>query len=354
MDDDLKNNVFAGDEKIDAIAQKINEAGKESFLKNASQAQFSPSTVESGTGTSQETSEARKELEKEFEVSPKEKPINPLRTYGDDIASTIKNQKESVLSINLAEKKKLEVKQGLTNEQSSEINTGETSRKNFIITIISIALVIAGLGTLVTLYIIKKINNNPEETEIAIVADNHAIINLGSLEKNQIIGEISKKRGESMKADSIIYLDLSQGAQTLETSNFLPAISPRIPDYLLRAFDKKLVLGFYSQNTNDLFQIININSYDNAFAGMLEWEKSMPNELLPLFSTIQDTIDEPLKNKEFQDRIISNKDVRVLKDNDRNPILLYSFLDAKTLLISSSEASFRELIKRYNTSKLER
>jgi hypothetical protein len=348
MDDDLKNNILAGDEKINELAQKIRVAGEKSFQKNNPFA-------DSGKPEPINFSSEKKEIsDKAIEQISSEPALNPIRTYGDDIAHTIKDQKESVLSINLAEKKKAEASQNLAEEQKKDIYAAEEGKRGRLITIISIILVVAGIGTITTFYFLSKRNNVVVKPNAPIVADNHIVVTLQGLSRDQIINEISSKKEQAIKNDNIYYLDLSSQNEALNLNPFLSAVSPNIPQYLLRSFGNKLDLGVYSEENKELFLLVSVNSMDNAFAGMLEWEKAIPDEVLPLFSQSANSTNDPLKNKNFQDVVINNKDARVLRDNDRNPVITYSFLDSKTLVITQSDSTLRELINRYNASKLER
>ena len=51
-------------------------------------------------------------------------------------------------------------------------------------------------------------------------------------------------------------------------------------------------------------------------------------------------------NTSFEDITIKNKDARILKNNRNDTVLLYSFLDKNTLLITSSESVFQDLANR--------
>ncbi len=79
---------------------------------------------------------------------------------------------------------------------------------------------------------------------------------------------------------------------------------------------------------------------------MIEWEKTMAQDLKQ-FLLLHTSANLSLP---FQDTIIKNKDVRELKDTDGTALLLYSFFDKNTLIITTREDSFKEIVSRLNTS----
>ena len=59
-------------------------------------------------------------------------------------------------------------------------------------------------------------------------------------------------------------------------------------------------------------------------------------------------------DRPFEDRIIRNKDVRVMKDSAGNIVLLYGFLDQKNLVITTNEQTFQEILNRFFASHIVR
>jgi hypothetical protein len=93
-----------------------------------------------------------------------------------------------------------------------------------------------------------------------------------------------------------------------------------------------------------LFILISVKDYAESYAGMLIWEKDMPKDLGEIFkvsSSLSST------TSLFTDEAIKNKDLRVLKDQNKNTVLLYSFVDKNTLLITTNEDVFSALLGKY-------
>ena len=100
------------------------------------------------------------------------------------------------------------------------------------------------------------------------------------------------------------------------------------------------------------FLIIKLASFENAFAGMLMWEKSLSQDIGPLFATAEFLRSVPPETV-FTDITDRNKDIRILALGGQ-PILLYSFLDNNTLIITDSMETLRTLIDRLTQEKLSR
>ena len=167
-----------------------------------------------------------------------------------------------------------------------------------------------------------------------------------------------------------------QGQQLTQLSApaMLALLSPNVPDTLLRAIDPNVYLiGVHSYDSNQPLIILQATSYEAAYAAMLAWEPYMQKELSPFFmrtpqaqlsqqstatSTASSTVAtstppaQPV-NTGFRDSIIENHDVRVIEDTNNNILLLWTFLDRKTLVITTNDATLREVISRLSNPPIE-
>jgi hypothetical protein len=115
----------------------------------------------------------------------------------------------------------------------------------------------------------------------------------------------------------------------------LATLSPSIPDQLVRSLDTKEFFGTVSSGQ---FIILKVDSYDYAYAGMLSWETTMNQDLLPLFS------DSPASTlSHFEDRIVTNKDARAALDQNGNTLFIYGFYDNNTLVFAKNENTFSQV-----------
>ena len=167
-----------------------------------------------------------------------------------------------------------------------------------------------------------------------------------------------KEVGVSLGSIEMFYFtrELAGVKFLIRTPEFLELIEARAPDALIRSLDDEFTFGIHAIRDNEPFIILKLRSYDIAFASMLEWETSMNENLSPLFGPIVRPMQRlrPAQASVFQDIIISNKDVRVLIDEQGNIALLYSFPDRETLIITTNEQTFAEIFTRLTSSRVQR
>ena len=218
-------------------------------------------------------------------------------------------------------------------------------------------------------YINKK--NNAGITEIIIpsfiFSDYQKELFLNNLNKKSIIEDIIAEIDlTSIPLGQIIQLFLTiedstgqfvvekaDGSKLLLTTEvFLNLLETKSLSPLKRSLRPDFVFGLHSALGNNPFLIFKVKSYENAFAGMLTWEKTMFDELSFLFQRRDSKIDR-YKN-DFQDLIISNKDVRVLLNNEGKIEFVYAFINRETLVVANNETTLKELFKRLLNADLER
>jgi hypothetical protein len=116
------------------------------------------------------------------------------------------------------------------------------------------------------------------------------------------------------------------------------------------------MLGTYGADKSP-FLIFKTEFHENAFAGMLDWEQTISRDLTPLFGTAVLDEGRPLNaptDSFFVDRIIQNKDTRILIDLTGEERLLYSFIDTRTLVIATNRNTFLEILTRANATRTTR
>jgi len=351
------------DNKIKDLEQKLNTTGRQSFLEKKEELENAPPKPE----TTPEENVAK-------EAAKNNIALKRLRTYEGDIAETIRKQNESVASINIAEQKKKEV---------SRIETEDSGQsyyiKNTVITIVSILLIVGGIGAIGVFYYLKNTNTPPpiiNPVKTIISADTIVEVDASGLTKQKIIDSI-KNTQTNEGSGAITYINFSNTNEEIktpiETEKFFTILQTKAPGALVRSFNKEFLLGIFSDENRSPFLIIKLGFFDNAFAGMLNWEKTMGDDLRPIFlseklipqittaefatstgtSTATTLIPIDLEQS-WSDLIIQNKDTRILRDLDSNIVLIYSFLDEQTLLITTNEKTFINILNRYVTSKLTR
>ncbi len=97
--------------------------------------------------------------------------------------------------------------------------------------------------------------------------------------------------------------------------------------------------------------VMKVTSFDTAFAGMLDWEKTMSADLSPLFGqTVVETFDPSARTDTqvreafFKDVIASNKNARVLLDEEGRERIIYTFIDQNTILMTTTKDALQTLV----------
>lgn len=286
-----------------------------------------------------------------------------VRTYKSDAEEAIKMEGMSSASIAIAEEKRKQ------KYQAFAPSDGAPKSKRAALFIISLLFVFAGIGAFNFNYVKEKINITPApkktlEIKSLITADSNAELNLSELSKKDAASSLLELiTMASIKPNSIqnIYAtkNVVENKNTVkklaESKEFLPLISSKIPDILLRSLASKYMFGIHSRNDNQPFIILKTDSYENAFAGMLAWEKNIAGDLSALFPrnippSMQEgttTTEQILSyKKDFEDVLVKNRDTRALRDESGNIFLIYSLSDKETVIITSNADTLSELFDR--------
>lgn len=291
------------------------------------------------------------------EETPKpNKKINALKTFAGDMAEAVREKELSIIKIALAEREKRE-KELLDKKKEGSIW-------------LKILPIVGGLilisSAIFGIYFLSKTKNEifvPEiknEFETFITYNSKSIIDttnkenlLELIQKEKIINEGLVKaiflteniKNETEKNPKEIVVEIT-------TEKFLSLLGINTPNALLRSFSSKYLLGGYlntkinEDKKNNTFLIFQTNSYDQAYASMLEWEPNMYKDLSLLFNLPK--LNDLNLGQDWRDVYIDNKDVRVLYGDNKEKILYYVFVNKNKLLITNSLESLKEIITRLN------
>ena len=152
----------------------------------------------------------------------------------------------------------------------------------------------------------------------------------------------------------------SKKITALSAAEILTILGPNVPDSLLRALDPEVyLLGIHSYDGNQSFLILKTTSYEQAFSGMLDWEYQMKQDLYPLFfrtprehipqegiASSSPTSTPTFVQTGFIDRIVENHDTRVIENSTKDILLIWTFLNRNTLVITTNGATLKEIISR--------
>lgn len=156
----------------------------------------------------------------------------------------------------------------------------------------------------------------------------------------------------------------------------LQALALGMPDIVLRNTSDATIGIIHAGSETRPFIILRTSSYERTRAGMLTWEGTVGDTLTDLYpaypatqapavtppstststaltaiaTPVPSTSVSPLGMAGFADAVVANHDVRELKDEEGNVVLIYGYRDKETLLIARDEAAFTALIGRINSA----
>lgn len=304
-----------------------------------------------------------KPSEKAEEPKPVKK-MSSIRTYANDIASLIKDG-VSMTDIVLSEQQK---KFSNTPQGKIDNKKDERKRKNKLLIISAVIFIILSIVIIIGVFFIPK-NGDELSVEIEIpsiiLSNSTEEIHLKDLDRIGFIKTINRKiESAESTLGSIInfYITIpdEDSNRIIGTQEFFNIIDADIRPSFSRSLESEFMLGAHSFDGNQGFLIFKVSSFDNAFSGILDWEKRMLEDLWPMFyeqkpntfTTIENTENEAERfEKGFQDIIIKNRDARVLETESGGTAIIYSFPDRNHLIITTEKSTLVEIFDRLTTGR---
>lgn len=323
--------------------------------------------------------------------------LKQIRTFQGDVAGAIQDNNESLVSIQRAE----HVRGALTHTaEEARVPRFEGLKKGALLFLGSVVLL--GLGGAGTWYAYNQYQIKTAVPELAQVPNRfissveEVKIDAASLGREQLIAKVSEAAGSELKASQVRHIQLlATATSTLSSREFFKVLEGDEPARLVRALDPLFMIGamgvepvpapepFKAGDTStssasspqaspnevvtstasttpdtgfqpvgqSVFLIFKLSSFDNAFAGTLEWEESMASDLGPFFSTFP-FLPTLASDSSFKDETRYNKDLRVLRNSEGQIILLYTFFNNEKLIITDSEETMRILLSRLENELL--
>jgi len=292
-------------------------------------------------------------------VAPPRRTI--IRTYKSDVEETVSSNHLSSVNIALAENKKMMEK--LTESKEA----GKKDKKNYTIILISFFLVILGvLAVVIPVFFVNKkytpVVATVNRISPIITPDSTEDLKLEDLDVTRISRTLSERvEQSSIRVGSVrgVYLtekNLDDTRNVININKFINLLKFNIPDLLSRTLKSDYLFGMHNFDGNQKFLILKVGSYDNAYSGMLAWEIDLWKNFKDLFDlvdpdapvTANDVFAEDIKT--FHDIVVRNKDCRDVEDKKGNTLLLYCIPDKETIVITTSQNTFKEILLRM-TSK---
>ena len=208
----------------------------------------------------------------------------------------------------------------------------------------------------------------PQAPFVSVDGQQTVVIPAGETNRDAIMQSLtSAKNATALSLGLISQLYVStptttQSSNTLEEidpQTLLQLLAPDVPQELLLALNPQYLLGVHVYDGNQPFFMFDVNSYEQAYAGMLAWEPTLQQDLSPLFdytptvhipeqnvATTTNDANQQITPTGFADSIVENHDARVIENSTGDISLLWTFIDRNTLVITTNDATLREVISR--------
>lgn len=275
---------------------------------------------------------------------PEKKLIKALRTYQGDVEEILGKKKISKTTILVAEQER----KGFT--PTPPRDQVDTRKRNRIFIWSGILLFILGIMTVSAVYYVKSINQVviEQKTKTIMAFSEESDIPVSGLTRENLIKNIlAENKSFSLPLNSVLYINITNSSSTsISSFDFLSLLAPQIPRTLLRSFEDEHMLGILSFDANEPFIILTTKDFATSYSGMLIWERNIISDIGPIFG-----INGTASTTTFVDEERQNKDLRVMKDLNGKTMLVYSFIDRNTLVITSTENILAVVVGKYIISK---
>ena len=333
---------------------------------------------------------------------PEQPLVRPLQTYQGDIESLVGEKQVSVVSIAAAEAQRRGL-QPLDPQETAQ--TGRLWMRKALIILAGVLFFALASG--IGFYIYTRLQPVPLSQQvlapfIAVDDARTVVLQPADARKETMTAMVAAKGDVKLSLGLIARLQIARpgpagdGALVeVSAPEFLQVLTPEVPLQLVRTLEPQMLLGVHSYDENQAFMILAADSYETAYAGMLAWETTLYNDLMPLFmrkpavrailrqvepapviSTTTASTSSPQAASttpaatstaatssgalpaqqffqgNFIDQIVQNRDARVMFNQDGDILLLWTFLDRSTIVIATNEATLREVISRISQASI--
>jgi len=316
-------------------------------------------------------------------LPPRPKPasaVPPLQTYQGDAQQYITQNKVSSVTIAAAEEKRRRF-----SGQTKEPQTARSVVSGFSFIVAGLLLLcVAGSALFYVYYLRAPLPISSNEEGLLIAVDEILPVPIKTLSRGSMMQELVRA-SETKLAKGLAAQLVPTQEKALQAKTFFEALIPSMPAQLMRTLESQFTLGVHFHDSNQPFLLLRVDSYQTGYAGMLAWEQTMAQDLSPLFAApsvqARQPIPEPILTtgsstpstatsspasttqttppaetmvpriipSAFSDRILENHDARVLENEYGQIRLLWTFLDRKTILITTNQRTVEEVLSRLTT-----
>jgi hypothetical protein len=237
-------------------------------------------------------------------------------------------------------------------EEHEELHLGRIILALFVVLAFGLGVgAYALVGTKVTSSILESTNDTAMAMSPKITNEDIDIL-LSDSSRAQVLVDVSITFGKTYLPEGGVrkvqfLVKGEEGVMRPATvKEFFQAIN-KFPGYdaLVRSLDTPLLYEIGSDGTLVGKITLVSRSYANTFAEMLDWESALAQDILPVLHPefTQNKLKE-IEGRLFRDERIGDIDARILRDALGNVLVVYGFVDNKTLVIAGGKGMFASVI----------
>jgi len=209
---------------------------------------------------------------------------------------------------------------------------------------------VLGTGTVAWLYYQQQSPTTAIVTETIqsnelIDSDRDFLIEVGATSGDQVFSQVYNN---VINSQQLVSHSFTSNGSPATAGEVITLLNLRLSGSFARSLQNLTIGGV---DGSAPYLIMRSTDFDTGFAGMLNWEQSMNVDLAALFGEpVTQTFDpdartvDRLRTPFFQDDIIANTSVRILRDEEGNKHILYGFADPSTIIITSEAYAFERLM----------
>jgi hypothetical protein len=276
--------------------------------------------------------------------------MSPIRTFKSDLTRVVKEGGVSLSTIAISEQERKRFGLGPAAEEI------KPSNKNALLPYLLLILTIVVIGGTVFLWwqskqmiALPSVTNNTPSQNLFIFADATRKLELSSTVAN-IRAAINQEAKNTEGEWTIKDIAFTQGGVAMPWQRVAQALELKIPDVLMRSLNSQYMFGLYRTGSiNQRFILLKTSSPDTAFASLVTWEGAMASQLLPLLHETSPKLS--LSNTAFKDKLVRNKDARILVTAEKQTVLFYALLDRQTIILAPNEETFIAVFDRFTSNQ---
>ncbi len=317
----------------------------------------------------------------EVEAETETARVEPLRTYSSDFTDRVKSKGASAMTILAAEQD--------SGHSATSVVSPQVKKTLYVVIGVGLLLV-GGVGAYIG-YTQYQAAHAPVVIAPTLAApiffeEKEEVVEKGAA----IVAAIVASAGKSLSPNTVRLL-YSNDATTTQETLFVAArfAAPNIVRRNIVGNGASMAGILNTNGSTAPFFILGVGSYNETFAGMLSWEKTMSKDLAAIFppypapvvstttatSTATTTPKKPAPaaaptkpaaraatttasttprvavTAGFRDEVIANHDVRVYRDDQGRTLFLYGYWSQTVLVIARDAAAFTELAERLAGSR---